>query len=420
MGSALLNLPISNPSDNVMRTGILPAIHLTYCTNIHPSTGWEQAFNTLKHYAPKLKAALSPHAPFGIGMRISGVESIALCEGDHLDELKAWLDENGLYVFTINGFPYGPFHNQPVKENVHAPDWRDDERVAYTLRLVHILAALLPEDVESGGISTSPLSYKRWVDLTDRATWELMTRNVCQVASAMYRVRQDTGKLLHLDLEPEPDGVLENSGEVVAFYRDWLLTYGADVLASELKITAEAAREALLTHIQLCFDTCHVAVAYEEPSDFLDAIAPLGIRVGKIQVSSAVQIMLPEHRGSRPAVQKALQPFIESTYLHQVIQRNHDGSLTQYPDLPQALEHLDDPQAAEWRIHFHVPIFVESYGVLDSTQAGILKTFAALRNRQFTRHLEIETYTWDVLPQGMKRDLYESIRREFEWVVQNL
>jgi sugar phosphate isomerase/epimerase len=403
-----------------MRVGTSPTYHLTYCTNIHPSTGWEQAFATLKNYAPKLKAALSPDAPFGVGMRISGVESITLCEGDHLDELKAYLDANGLYVYTLNGFPYGPFHNQPVKENVHAPDWRDEERVAYTLRLVRILAALLPEDVESGGISTSPLSYKRWVDLNDPATWQLLTMNIARIAAEMVRVRQSTGKLLHLDLEPEPDGVLENSREVVAFYRDWLLTYGAESLASLLDIDVEQAREALLTHIQICFDTCHVAVAYEMPNDFLDAIGELGIKVGKIQISSAVRVVLPTDTEDRESIHDALQPFVESTYLHQVVQRNHDGTLRQYPDLPQALENIEDQHAAEWRIHFHVPIFVDSYGAFDSTQQGIVDTFAALHQRDVTDHLEIETYTWDVLPEGLKRDLFESIRREFEWVLHTL
>jgi sugar phosphate isomerase/epimerase len=403
-----------------MRVGTSPTYHLTYCTNIHPSTGWEQAFATLKDYAPRLKAALSPDAPFGVGMRISGVESLTLCEGDYLAELKAYLDANGLYVYTVNGFPYGPFHNQPVKENVHAPDWRDEERVAYTLRLVRILAALLPDDVESGGISTSPLSYKRWVHLEDRATWELLTMNVVRIAVEMVRVRQSTGKLLHLDLEPEPDGVLENSREVVAFYKDWLLDYGAKELASLLNMDVAQAREALLTHIQICFDTCHVAVAYETPNDFLDAIGELGIGVGKIQISSAVRVVLPQDIKARGAIRDALQPFVESTYLHQVIQRNADGTLRQYPDLPQALENLDDFQAVEWRIHFHVPIFVDSYGAFDSTQQGILDTFASLRERSFTDHLEIETYTWDVLPEGLKRDLFESIRREFEWVLQTL
>ena len=139
--------------------------HLTYCTNIHPSNGWDDVLANLRRHALPLTARLAPDAPFGIGLRLSGVESRELLAGDRLAQFRAFLDEQGLYVFTLNGFPYGPFHNQPVKENVHAPDWRDDERIDYTLRLIEILAALLPRGME-GGISTSPLSYKTWLDAT--------------------------------------------------------------------------------------------------------------------------------------------------------------------------------------------------------------------------------------------------------------
>jgi hypothetical protein len=40
----------------------------------------------------------------------------------------------------------------------------------------------------------------------------------------------------------------------------------------------------------------------------------------------------------------------------------------------------------------------------------------AARNA-FTHHLEIETYTWDVLPPGLKIDLTDSIAREYDWVL---
>ena len=172
---------------------------LTYCTNIHPSNGWDDVLANLRRYAPPLKARFAPDAPCGIGLRLSGVESRQLLEGDRLEQFRAFLDEQGLYVFTLNGFPYGPFHNQPVKEIVHAPDWRDDERVDYTLRLIEILAALLPPGTE-GGISTSPLSYKTWLDADDEATWDLLIRNLVRVAAALVRLRQDQGTLIHLDI----------------------------------------------------------------------------------------------------------------------------------------------------------------------------------------------------------------------------
>ena len=368
----------------------------------------------LERYAVPLKAEFSPDQPFGIGLRLSGEESCEVLENRNLGHFKQFLDEHDLYVFTMNGFPYGPFHGQAVKANVHAPDWRDEERVRYTLRLIQILEHLLPEGM-TGGISTSPLSYKAWVDGSDR-TWEILTNNVVRVAEELYRVKE-RGVLIHLDLEPEPDGLLENSAEVVTFYQEWLLDYGAMTLAKRLDIGKGEAQEVLLGHIQICFDTCHVAVAYEEPADVLARFEEVGIRVGKVQISSALEVTLPEDKAVRKEVTQNLQPFAESTYLHQVVQKNEDGTLTQFPDLPDALPHIQDPDASEWHIHFHVPIFTERFGKLSSTQAGILKTFDLLKEKPFTEHLEIETYTWDVLPTKLKVDLLESIRREYTWVL---
>lgn len=399
-----------------MQVGSDSSLQLTYCTNIHPGNGWDEVFGELQKYAPALKARLAPTSPFGIGLRLSGVESRELLQGDRLRSFKDWLDEHGLYVYTLNGFPYGPFHKQPVKADVHAPDWRDEERVAYTLRLIEILAYLLPDGID-GGISTSPLSYKQWVDIGDAATWERLTRNITRVAEAMVRARQEQGKLLHLDIEPEPDGLLENSSELVRFFEDCLLTSGAGTLAQSLGVSLQQAQEHLLEHIRVCFDTCHVAVAYEDPAEVLDRFAGVGIKVGKVQVSSALKVILTDDRPARTAIGRTLRSFAESTYLHQVVQRNCDGTFRQYPDLPDALPDMQDPRASEWRIHFHVPIFVEKFDPLLSTQDDILRTFELLRERRFTGHLEIETYTWDVLPPALKRDLLDSITREYEWVL---
>ena len=388
--------------------------HVTYCTNIHPSRGLEEVTANLERYAVPLKTNFAPDEPFGIGLRLSGQESCEVLEDDNLARFKTFLDERGLYVFTINGFPYGPFHGQAVKANVHAPDWREEERVRYTLRLVQILAHLLPDGM-AGGISTSPLSYKTWVD-GSTSTWETLTDNVVRVAEELYRVNE-RGVFIHLDLEPEPDGLLENSLEVVRFYRDCLLDYGAKRLAGRLNLSKDGAQEVLLKHIQICFDTCHVALAYEEPADVLARFEEVGIKVGKIQVSSALKVDLSPNNAEREEVAGTLRSFVEPTYLHQVLQKNEDGSLTQYPDLPDALPHVQDTRATEWRVHFHVPIFTERFGELSSTQEGIVKTLNLLKKESFTEHVEIETYTWDVLPEELKVDLTESIQREYDWVL---
>jgi hypothetical protein len=336
-----------------------------------------------------------------------------------LQRFQDFLQEHELYVFTLNGFPYGPFHRQPVKAHVHTPDWRDEERVCYTLRLIDILAFLLPDNME-GSISTSPLSYKAWVNREDTATWAHLTRNIVRIAEALVQVRHEQGKLIHLDIEPEPDGLLENSEEVTQFYKHWLLDGGAHMLAESLHVSRDEACRLLLEHIRICFDTCHVAVAYEEPIDVLNRFDEIGIKVGKVQISSALKVAFPDAEMARATIARALEPFAESTYLHQVVQQNYNGTYRQYPDLIEALPFIQDRQSAQWRIHFHVPIFIDHFGTFFSTQDTIVRTFDLLAKERFCRHLEIETYTWSVLPADLKKDLLNSIIREYEWVLHNL
>jgi sugar phosphate isomerase/epimerase len=352
--------------------------------------GWPAVLASLERHAGPLKARLAPTQPFGIGLRLSGAESRELLEGDNLERFADWLDARDMYVFSINGFPHGTFHGTPVKANVHAPDWRDEERVAYTQRLVRILARLLPADLD-GSISTSPLSYKAWIDQADPGTWRLLARNVGRVAQAM----QQTGRDIHLDLEPEPDGLLEHSEELVRFFDDWL--------------TDDVSRR----HVGACFDTCHMAVAHEDPAAVLDRFEAHRIRVGKFQISAGLAVPLPAER-------EALERFADAVYLHQVTQQNSDGSLQHFPDLPQALAALGDARAIEWRIHFHTPLFVKHYGRFGSTRGSIVETLVEVQRRRNCRILEIETYTWDVLPPDLKLDLTDSIAREYEWVLATL
>ena len=383
--------------------------HLTYCTNIHPAKGFSEVWESLKQHALPLKASLSPEAPFGIGLRLSGDESRELLAGDTLTEFKRWLDDNGLYVFTMNGFPYGPFHGEAVKAQVHAPDWQTDERVAYTLRLAQILAELLPEGV-TGGISTSPLSYKAWIE-EDAATWRHLTENVVEVAAHLAELHAERDILIHVDLEPEPDGLLENMGELVQFFETWLLKYGADRLTQRLDISIETARATLLRHIQVCFDTCHVALAYEDPAEVLAQLQKLGIQVGKVQLSSALE--LTPH--SSDETKRVLGPFNEPVYLHQVIQEQN-GELRRFPDLPDALAALPQGEGDRWRVHFHIPVFLDCTEAFRTTQETILKTLALHRKTPFTEHFEVETYTWSILPDALKLDLTASIERELRWV----
>jgi sugar phosphate isomerase/epimerase len=376
---------------------------LTYCTNIHPADGWDSVFENIRRYGPELKRRISPDAPFGLGLRLSAAEAEELAP--HAADFRRFLDEHGLYVALINGFPYGTFHGRPVKEEVFAPDWRDDGRVNYTLRLLEILRVLLPEGKE-GGISTTPLSYKRWITPGDDGMWRTVTRNVLRVAEAMARVEQESGRYIHLDIEPEPDGLVETTTELVDFFKHRLAGAGNAGLIAR--------------HVCLCLDACHLAVQYEDPAQALRDLESAGVRVGRLQVSSALQVVLPPDSQERADLARRLGIFTDPVYLHQVVERSNEDHVRHYSDLPEALGQVQTASTGRWRIHFHVPLFTGEYGGLGSTQNELRKLFSLLVERRFTHHLEIETYTWSVLPSALKLDLVDSIEREYDWVLHEL
>ena len=391
--------------------------HLTYCTNIHPGESWPEVFRNLKQYLPALKSRF-PAEDFGIGLRLSHRATTQL-QTSEIAEFKAWLVERGLYVFTLNGFPYGGFHNEVVKDKVYAPDWTTPERTNYTKNLAHILAALLPEGVK-GSISTLPLSYKPWFNRSSdiNQVFKQSTLNLVEVVLELVHLHQTTGKFIHIDLEPEPNGLIENSAEVIDFFENWLLPVGGKYLVNTLGLSLTAAETLLREHISICYDTCHFSVVYENPVQVFRQFKQAGISIGKIQISAAIKNKLPQEQSERVNLAEYLQKFAESTYLHQVVAAYADGSLQSYIDLPEALQDLKETTAQEWRTHFHIPIFNETYGILQSTQDDIL-TVLELLKRYPCEHLEIETYTFQVLPDNLKTDLLTSIQREYDWVIQH-
>ncbi|WP_276372835.1 metabolite traffic protein EboE [Chryseolinea sp. H1M3-3] len=393
---------------------------LTYCTNIHAGENWIDHFAALKQNIPGIKKRISASQSFGIGLRLSHEASLQLQEKSALNDFKDWLKKEDCYVFTMNGFPYGGFHRTKVKDQVHAPDWTTPERVAYTIRLFNILIMLLPDGME-GGISTSPLSYKYWHSgAPEQDVFEKTTKNILQVVEHLIRIKNDTGKLLHLDIEPEPDGLLGNGPEFFDWYDRYLLPLGTVYLQQQLGLTTEKATQAIKDHLQLCYDVCHFAVGYENHAAIVKELEEKKIKVGKIQISAALKAFIPEDQTKREKVIQAFRQFNESTYLHQVVARQVDGTLKQYPDLPEALNDAGNPSTKEWRSHFHVPLFVEDYGLLKSTQDDIRDVLSIQKQQPFTKHLEVETYTWEVIPDALKLPLSESIIREMEWVMSYL
>jgi sugar phosphate isomerase/epimerase len=390
--------------------------HLTYCTNIHPGEVLGDVEELLRTFVPDVKRRVSPDAPFGVGLRLAARAATELEAPGALERVRSLLGESGLYVFTLNGFPYGAFHGTRVKERVYDPDWRTDERVRYTASLAHALAALLPEGMD-GSISTVPGCFGPPAR-TPGAPAE-MARKLVSVAATLVTIERTTGKRLVLALEPEPACFLETTADAVAFFENEL--FGAAslaALAEDTGLDVAGAERALRRHVGVCLDACHASVEFERPRDALAALDAAGIAVPKLQLSAGLRVAPAD-----AAALQALRAFEDDVYLHQTVAKERDGSLVRFLDLDEALATAGDPARAapfsELRVHFHVPIFEPSLAPFSSTHddlAELLRGAPAL-----PPHLEVETYTFGVLPERYRTlSVTDAIARELEWALARL
>lgn len=391
-----------------------PPLHLTYCLNIHPGESWAENFAAIREKVTAVKARVAPDQWFGLGLRIAQQAADELtASADLRAEALALFHEHQLYPFSINGFPYGRFHAGPVKENVYAPDWRTPERLHYTLQLADLLAGWLPEGID-GSISTVPGSFKPWIKT--EADIEQMVDNLAAAVAYLHALREDTGREIHLGLEPEPDCFLETTAETIAFFNDTLIPAGANEVARILKCYKSDAEIMMRRHLGVCFDTCHVALQYEDLAESLRAYRAADIRISKVQLSAALQA------AATPETYAALAPFAEPVYLHQVKGRAKSGARIAWFDLSAALEEMPTfSDLEEVRVHFHVPLFFTGNGPIQSTSSALTPDFFHELREGACPHLEIETYTFDVLPPEVHPgDIVKSIAREYSWVLGQL
>lgn len=370
-------------------------VHLTYCTNIHAGERWEDIQASLDEHVPAIKSAVAPRQPMGLGLRLSGEAAAAARTPDALARFREQLSRLSAYVFTINAFPYGPFHGVRVKEQVYLPDWRDGERVAFTANSAAVLAAILP-DGTAGSISTVPGAFKP-NGRSDEAVAGMVDNLVMAVADLVDLERR-TGKYIALALEPEPCCFLETTEESIAFFKDRLFTPETlGKLGAATGVSNPEAERLLRRHLGICYDVCHGAVEYEDIVGSLDRLLAAGIEIPKIQLSTAMRVPAMNRDLVRPILK-----FNDGVYLHQSIVRRGDD-LVRHVDLPDALAAFDAGQAdGEWRIHCHVPVFLDNLGEIGSTHSDLVTTLGALRQRTRSSHLEVETYTWDVLPDRLR------------------
>jgi len=334
---------------------------------------------------------------YAIGLRLSDRAARELSEPAVLAGFRQWLADENCYVFTINGFPFGDFHGTRVKEQVYVPDWTSQERLEFTCRLFDLIAALVPEEVE-GSVSTLPGSFKEFIK--DESQEQAIRDNLWKCVEHIAALSDSTGKTLHLGLEPEPLGWFETSAETVGFFEQMEKEHPND--------------SRLRKHLGVNYDTCHLAVEYEEPHEAIGALMAAGIHISKLHLSAAMKMRPTE------TVRAQLEAFKEDVYLHQVIERLPGGTLARHRDLDVAL--AEESNAEEWRIHFHIPLHSSDGDWFASTRDHIGGVLDLLRaDPALCSHLEMETYTWEVLPGDLKnRDVVDQLVGEYEWTLAEL
>ena len=384
--------------------------HLSYSTLVHPGDTWEDMWSSLTTYVPQVKARVAPEEAFGLSLRLAASSAQTLVDSPRERErLAGFLADEDLYVYTVNAFVYGGFKGQTVKERVYEPDWQTEERVRYTMNVADILAEVAPAEVQPS-IQTPPMGFKPKV--TGPEVIAQYRANVLRVAAHLVDVERRTGKVITLAIEPEPHCFVETTEEAVDFFERYLYDGAA---ARELaKLTGLPISEAggtLRRHIGVVYDVGHQAVEFEDPRVALQQLVDAGIPVFKLQLAAALRL---------PTVGQEdvdrLRRFAGTIYLTQTVERR-DGRITRYLNMEDAFAAWEsDPGPREWRVHFHVPIFLPDLGDVQTTRVEIEHALAMHAEAPLSRQLEIETYTWDVLPEELKTgDIVDYVSREIEW-----
>jgi sugar phosphate isomerase/epimerase len=342
-------------------------IHLGYCTNVHPGEDLPEIMAQLDTYAVAIRRLVSCDR-LGVGLWLAAPVAAELAaDPGAVARMRHDLDARGLEVVTLNGFPYRSFHAPVVKHAVYRPDWRTKERLDYTVNLARILAGLLPTDAARGSVSTLPLAWHTpWTPQRASAA----TRRLADLAARLADLRVQTGRLVRVALEPEPGCVIESTAQAAAELS------GVDT-----------------EYLGVCLDLAHLACAWEEPGTALARLASAGLPVVKVQVSAA----LGAERPDKADVSAALRAYAEPRFLHQT--RNAAGEAAD--DLADA---LDAGLTGPWRIHYHVPLHAAPRPPLHATVDVMRRALAALAGgeRAISDHLEVETYTWNVLPKAQR------------------
>jgi hypothetical protein len=385
--------------------------HLTYSTLVHPGDTWPEMKNSLVTFVPEVKKRFSPDAPMGVSLRLANasVEEL-LAKPEERTWLKKFLEENNLYIFTVNAFPYGPFKGEIVKERVYEPDWTTEARTKYTMHIADILAEVTSQPVEPT-IQTAPLAYRPKANTPEFLA--NFNENIYRVIAHLMNLEKRTGRRVKLAVEPEPYCFLETIPETVQWFNEKIYSLAAAERIA--KLSGEPLSEvfgATRRYLGVVLDICHQSVAFESIADDIDQLSQAGIPIFKLQEAAALRVDQVDAE-----IVTELKKYTGTIYLSQTTELRN-GVITRYLNLEDAIAAWEsDPGPREWRTHFHVPVFLQDLGPFQTTRSGIDDALRIHARTPLSTHLEIETYTWDVLPEHLKTgDITEYVVRELEYV----
>ena len=375
----------------------LSSLPLSYCTNVHPGRSFAEVKDGLEQFTAPVRENYGEALGAGLWLGQPVVQEI-LDSPDRMTQLANVLAENGLICYTLNAFPFGDFHSPRVKENVYLPDWSQPSRLDYTENCARILAALLPDETE-GSISTVPIGFKEFEhpeDFLDRSI-----RQLIELARRLDRLHEETGKVIRIAIEPEPFCIIETTDEAIRFF-------------DRIRQTAdeENPRQPVERYLGLCYDVCHQAVEFEDVAESIRSIDQAGIRINKVHITCALQLDQPAQNEEG---RRALVQYVEPRYLHQTMAKSSTGEILRVVDLTEDLAlhpDADFRDAEMWRIHFHVPVNAEQLGPLKTTRSELKQALNTVAQLDYAPHLEVETYTWEVLPDEQSIPLVAGLTRE--------
>ena len=377
----------------------LSTLPLSYCTNVHPGRSLAEVSRGLGEYTAPVRRQSG--GPLAAGLWLAEpVIGELVGTPQAIGHLAATLAGHDLCCYTLNAFPYGDFHSERVKEKVYIPDWTTTERLEYTTGCAVVLAALLPEGTE-GSISTVPLGFKELHGDSDFQ--EKCLDRLLELVQRLDDLHDETGRVIRLAIEPEPLCVLETTPEVVTFFGDLYQRAGDDDLL-----------DATRRHVGVCYDVCHQSVEFEDVSASIQALHQADVRINKVHITCAVRLECPAQNDDG---RTALARYVEPRYLHQTFGRTADGAVIHESDLTESLclePHGPFADCEEWRVHFHVPVNAESLGPLGTTRADLKRALSAVQALEYAPHLEVETYTWEVLPDGDRVPLIDGLTTELQ------